>query len=139
MGLLMPKKTKYRRLMDGVQIKGLATRGQNIDFGEYGLRSEQKGLASSRQLEAARKAVTHYTKRGGRLWIRPFPHKPLTRKPNEVRMGSGKGAVDHYVAVIKPGQIIFEMGGVEEDVARAALRLAGAKLPFTTKFVKAER
>ncbi len=133
----MPKRTKYRTGMRGVN-KGVATRGYKVSFGEFALKSEERGHLTSRQIEAARKAISHKTKRGGKLWIRVFPHKPVSKKPNETRMGGGKSPVDHYAAVIKPGTVIFEISGVPEDVAKAAFRRASDKLPMKTKFVSAE-
>jgi len=139
MAFLVPKRVKYRRQMRGGRQAGLAQRGAKVDFGDYALKAAGRGLVTSRQLEAARKAITHFTKRGGKLWIRVFPHKPITRKPNEVRMGSGKGAVDHYAAVIKPGRVLLEMSGVSKEVAEEALRLAGKKLPLETKFIEVKQ
>ena len=132
--MLQPKRVKYRKAFRGRRT-GLATRGSSIEFGDYALKTMESGWVTARQIESARRAMTHYTKRGGRIWIRIFPHKPITRKPAEVRMGSGKGAVDHYVAVVKPGTIIFEMGGVEHDVAKEAMRRASRKLPLEIKFI----
>lgn len=117
-------------------MKGVATRGSRLDFGDFGLKALEASWLSSRQIEAARKAIVGRTKRGGKLWIRVFPDKPVTKKPAEVRMGSGKGPVDHYVAVVKPGRIIFELAGVEEKIAIDALERAAAKLPIRTKIVK---
>ncbi len=133
--MLMPKKVKFRNAQRG-NNKGVATRGSEISFGTYGLKAVDRGLLSSRQIESARKAVSHATKRGGRLWIRIFPDKPIAKKPNETRMGSGKSPTDHYSAVIKPGKVIFELGGVTEKTAREAFRTAAYKLPIKTKFVK---
>jgi len=118
--------------MRGGKSKRVASRGVNLDFGKYGLKALKPGNLSSRQIEAARKAITHHTKRGGKLWIRVFPSKPITKKPNEVGMGKGKGGVDHYVAPIGAGKIIFELDGVEKEVALEAFRLAGEKLPIKT-------
>lgn len=132
--MLMPKKVKFRRMMRGTN-KGIATRGSTISFGDYALKAADRGLLTSRQIEAARKAISHKTKRGGKLWIRVFPDKPVSKKPNETRMGSGKSPVSHYAAVIKPGKIIFEIAGVTEEVARAAFRRAADKLPIKTKFI----
>ena len=123
----MPKKTKYRRRMRG-NNKGIATRGATVSFGEYALKAEGRGLLTSRQIEAARKAISHKTKRGGKLWIRVFPDKPIVKKPNETRMGSGKAPLSHYAAVVKPGKIIFEISGVTEEIARAAFKRASDKL-----------
>ncbi len=135
--MLMPKKVKFRNAQRG-NNKGVATRGSEISFGTYGLKAMDRGLLSSRQIESARKAVSHATKRGGRLWIRVFPDKPIAKKPNETRMGSGKSPTDHYSAVIKPGKVIFELGGVTEKTAREAFRTAAYKLPIKTKFIKME-
>lgn len=135
--MLMPKKTKYRKQMKGV-MRGDATRGTEIAFGSYGLKSERSERITSRQIEAARRAMTRYVKRGGKIWIRIFPDTPITKKPAEVRMGSGKGSVDHYAAKVKAGAIMFEMDGVEEAVAKEAMRLASHKLPIPTRFVVRE-
>lgn len=133
--MLAPKKTKYRKSMK-CRTKGIETRGTNIDFGRYALKAMGAKWIDSRQIEAARRAMTRYIKRGGKVWIRIFPDKPVTKKPNEVTMGSGKGSPDHFVAKVRPGRILFEMDGVPEDVAREALRLAAHKLPIKTKIVK---
>jgi large subunit ribosomal protein L16 len=133
--MLLPKKVKFRKQQRGTN-RGLATRGSSISFGEYGLKSESRGILTSRQIEAARKAISHKTKRGGKLWIRVFPAKPISKKPNETRMGSGKAPVDHYAVPIKPGKIIFELAGVTEEIAQAALKRAADKLPLRTRFVK---
>lgn len=133
--MLLPKKAKYRKQFRG-KMKGAAKRGSRLDFGEFGLKALESCWLSSRQIEAARKAIVHYTKRGGKIWIRVFPDKPVTQKPAEVRMGGGKGPVDHYVAVVKPGRIIFELAGVAEKMAVEALERAAAKLPIKTKIVK---
>lgn len=132
--MLQPKRTKYRKQQKG-RIKGDAHRGSSISFGSFGLKSLDMGRITNRQIEAARIAMTRYMKREGKVWIRIFPDKPITSKPLEVRMGKGKGAVDHWVARIKPGRIMFEMDGVPLDVAQEALRLAAQKLPVQTKFV----
>ena len=132
--MLQPKRTKFRRQQKGV-IKGNAKRGSTVDFGSFGLKSMDEGFITSRQIEAARIAVTRFMKREGKVWIRIFPDKPLTSKPAEVRMGKGKGAPSHWVAVIKPGRVMFEADGVSIDVAKEALRLAAQKLPVRTKFV----
>jgi large subunit ribosomal protein L16 len=132
--MLMPRKTKYRKQFKG-RINGQANGNVEIDFGNYGLKSMEVGRISSRQIEAARRAMTRYVQRGGKIWIRIYPHTPITRKPAEVPMGSGKGAVDHYVAKIKPGTILFEMDGVSEDIAKEAMRLAANKLSVKTKFL----
>jgi large subunit ribosomal protein L16 len=133
--MLIPKKAKYRKRFKG-KIKGKAQRGSSLDFGEYGLKALEPVLLSSKQIEAARKAIVGRTKRGGKLWVRIFPDKPITKKPSEARMGRGKGPVDHYAAVVKPGRMIFELAGVDEEVATEALKRAGAKLPMKTRIVK---
>lgn len=135
--MLMPKKVKYRKQMRGIN-KGMAQRGFTIAYGDYALKAMDRGLLTSRQIEAARKAVSHATKRGGKLWIRVFPDKAVAKKANETRMGSGKSPTDHYACVIKPGRIIFEIGGTTEDVAEQALGTAGRKLPIRTRFIKEE-
>jgi large subunit ribosomal protein L16 len=132
--MLMPKKVKYRKQQRG-RMRGMAYRGSSVDFGEYGLKALGCGYITNRQLEAARIAMTRYIKRGGKVWIRIFPDKPVTKKPAEVRMGSGKGAPDGWVAVIRPGKILFEMEGVPLEVATEAMRLAAMKLPIKTKLV----
>lgn len=132
--MLQPKRTKFRKMQKG-RIKGLATRGAEISFGSFGLKSIEPSRITSRQIEAARIAVTRFMKREGQVWIRIFPDKPITKKPAEVRMGKGKGAPEYWVAVIKPGTIMFEADGVPMAVAREAMRLAAAKLPVVTKFV----
>lgn len=132
--MLTPRRTKYRKQMRG-SMKGNAHRGVQISFGEYGLSAETAGWVSSKQIEAARRSITHYTQRGGRIWIRIFPDKPITKKPPEVRMGSGKGDIHEYVAPVKPGRMLFEMGGVTREVAFEALRLASHKLPVKTRIV----
>lgn len=137
MPLLVPKRVKYRKAFKGKR-GGLATRGNSIDFGSFGLKSEDRGFVSSRQIEAARRAMTRYTQRGGRIWIRIFPSKPITKHPAESRMGSGKGDVEGYVAVVKPGAILFEMGAVTQEIAQEAMRLASHKLPVRTKFITKE-
>ena len=135
--MLLPKRVKYRRVMRG-RMKGKATRGNVVSNGEYGLQALEPAWITSRQIEAARIAMTRYTKRGGQVWIKIFPDKPVTRKPAETRMGSGKGAPEYWVAVVKPGRVLFEMAGVSEDIAREAMRLAMHKLPIKCKFVKRE-
>lgn len=135
--MLLPRKTKFRKTFKG-KNRGEATRGTEISFGRYGLRALENERLTSRQIEAARRAMTRYIKRGGKVWIRVFPHTPVTKKPNEVRMGSGKGAVDHYVAKVQAGKIVFELDGVAEDVAKEAMRLAGRKLPVKTRFIVRE-
>jgi large subunit ribosomal protein L16 len=133
--MLMPKRVKYRKQMRG-RMKGKASRGANVAFGDYGLQALEPCWMTSRQIESARRAIVRYIRRGGKVWIRVFPDKPVTAKAAETRMGSGKGAVDHWVAVIKPGRILFEMTGVPEEDAREALRLAAHKLPIKTQFVR---
>ena len=135
--MLMPKRVKYRRVHRG-RMKGKATRGNKITYGEYGLQALEPAWITSNQIEAARRAMTRYIKRGGNIWIKVFPDKPVTEKPAETRMGSGKGSPEYWVAVVKPGRILFEMGGVPEEVAREAMRLASYKLPIKTKFVTRE-
>jgi large subunit ribosomal protein L16 len=132
--MLQPKRTKYRKQQKG-RNKGIAQRGTSISFGSFGLKSLDSSRITSRQLESARIAMTRFMKREGRVWIRIFPDKPITKKPQEVRMGKGKGALDHYVALVQPGRIMFELDGVPRDVAQEALRLAAQKLPVKTKFV----
>jgi large subunit ribosomal protein L16 len=136
--MLMPKRVKYRKPHRPRRIKGVAQKGATVAFGEFGLQSLDAGWITSRQIEAARRAITHHIKRGGKVWIRIFPDRPITQKPAETRMGSGKGAVDHWVAVIKPGRVLFELGGVKDDLAEEALRLAAAKLPVKCRFVRRE-
>ncbi|MBE6622611.1 MAG: 50S ribosomal protein L16 [Ruminococcaceae bacterium] len=135
--MLMPKRTKFRRVQRG-RMKGKATRGNFLSNGAYGLQATEPGWITSNQIEAARIAMTRYIKRGGQVWIKIFPDKPVTEKPAETRMGSGKGSPEYWVAVVKPGRIMFEMEGVAEDVAREAIRLASHKLPVKCKFVKKE-
>ncbi len=132
--MLMPKRVKHRKVHRG-RRKGSAHRGTEVSFGEYGLQAGGTCWLESRQIEAARRVITRYTRRGGKIWIRVFPAKPVTAKPAETRMGSGKGAPDHWVAVVKPGRVLFEIAGVREDDAREAMRLAGFKLPIPTRFV----
>lgn len=132
--MLQPKKVKFRRVMKG-RMRGEATRGEAIAFGDFGLKTLEAGWITDRQIEAARIAMTRYVKRTGKIWIRMFPDKPITKKPAETRMGSGKGAPDHWVAVVRPGRIMYEIKGVPEDIAREAMRLAAQKLPVKTKFV----
>ena len=131
---MMPKKVKHRKQMKG-RMTGTAQRGAEISFGEYGLKTLEPGWITDRQIEAARIAMTRHIKRGGKVWIRMFPDKPITKKPAETRMGKGKGAPDHWVAVVKPGRILYEIEGVSEEMAREALRLAAQKLPIKCKFV----
>ncbi len=135
--MLLPKRVKYRRVMRG-RMKGKATRGNVVSNGEYGLQALEPAWITSRQIEAARIAMTRYTKRGGQVWIKIFPDKPITKKPAETRMGSGKGAPEYWAAVVKPGRVMFEIAGVSEDTAKEALRLAMHKLPIKCKFVKRE-
>ncbi|MEW6674639.1 MAG: 50S ribosomal protein L16 [Nitrospirota bacterium] len=133
--MLMPKKVKYRKMQKG-RMYGKAYTGAEVSFGEFGLKALEPGWVSSRQIEAARIAITRHVKRGCKVWIRIFPNKPITKKPAETRMGKGKGAPEYWVAVVKPGRILYEMSGVTEDLAKEALRLASYKLPVATKFVK---
>ena len=135
--MLLPKRVKYRKVHRG-RMKGRATRGNTVTYGEYGMQAMGPAWITSNQIEAARIAMTRYSKRGGKVWIKIFPDKPVTSKPAETRMGSGKGSPDHWVAVVKPGRIMFEIAGVSEEVAREAIRLAGHKMPCRTKFVKRE-
>lgn len=135
--MLMPKKVKHRKTFKG-RMTGAASRGAELNFGDFGLQATECGWLSSRQIEAARRAMTRYVKRGGKIWIRVFPDKPLTRKPAETRMGKGKGSPESWVAVIRPGMVLYEMQGIEEAVAREALRLAAHKLPVRTKFILRE-
>ncbi len=132
--MLQPKRTKFRKQFKG-RNRGLAQRGSSVAFGEYGLKATDRGRLTARQIEAARRAMTRYVKRGGKIWIRVFPDKPITTKPLEVRQGKGKGNVEYWVAQVQPGRVLYEMEGVTEDVAREAFRLAAAKLPFSTAFV----
>ncbi|AEM79596.1 LSU ribosomal protein L16P [Thermoanaerobacter thermohydrosulfuricus] len=135
--MLMPKRVKYRKQQRG-RIKGNATRGNTLTYGEYGLQALEPGWITATQIEAARVAMTRFIKRGGKVWIKIFPDKPVTKKPAETRMGSGKGSPEFWVAVVKPGRVLFEIGGVSEEVAKEALRLAMHKLPIKTKFLKRE-
>jgi large subunit ribosomal protein L16 len=132
--MLMPKKVKHRRVMKG-RNRGKAIRGADISFGDFGLKALEAGWITDRQIEAARISMTRHIKRGGKVWIRMFPDKPITKKPAETRMGSGKGAPDHWVAVVKPGRVLYEIQGVPEELAREAMRLAAQKLPIKVKFV----
>ena len=134
---LMPKRTKYRKQQKG-RLRGKATRGNEVTYGEYGLQAQDAAFITSNQIEAARIAMTRYIKRGGKVWIKIFPDKPITKKPAETRMGKGKGAVEYWVAVVKPGRVMFEIAGVPEDLAKEALRLAANKLSVKCKFVKKE-
>lgn len=133
--MLMPKRVKYRKQMRG-RMRGKASRGAEVSFGEYGLQALEPCWMTSRQIEAARRAIVRYVRRGGKVWIRIFPDKPVTAKAAETRMGSGKGSVDHWVAVIKPGRVLFEITGVSEEDAKEAMRLAAHKLPIKTQFVR---
>lgn len=135
--MLLPRKTKFRKSQKNVK-KGTETRGTSLDFGKYGIKAMSAGWVDSRQIEAARRAITRYIKRGGKIWIRIFPDKPVTKLPNEVTMGGGKGGLDHYVFQVRPGRILFEMDGVTEEVAKEALRLGTHKLPLKTKIVVKE-
>ena len=133
--MLQPKKTKYRKMQKG-KNRGLAVRGSKVSFGEFGLKAISRGRITARQIESARRAMTRHIKRGGNIWIRIFPDKPITKKPLEVRMGKGKGNVEYWVALVQPGKVMFEMAGVDEELAREAFRLASAKLPIKTHFIK---
>ncbi|MBL8134669.1 MAG: 50S ribosomal protein L16 [Anaerolineae bacterium] len=133
--MLMPKRVKYRKQMRG-RMKGTASRGASVHFGEFGLQALEPCWLSSRQIEAARRTMVRYVRRRGKIWIRIFPDKPFTKKAAETRMGSGKGSVEYWVAVIRPGRVLFEMGGITEEEAREALRLAAHKLPIRTRFIK---
>ena len=135
--MLQPKKVKHRKVMKG-RMKGKAYRGSSVSFGEYGLQALDRGRLSARQIEAARIAMTRYVKRGGKIWIRVFPDKPVTKKPAETRMGKGKGNPEEWVAVVKPGRILYEMEGVTPEIAREAFRLAAHKLPIPTRFLQRE-
>ena len=135
--MLMPKRVKYRRVQRG-RLKGKASRGNKLAYGQYGLVATEPAWITSNQIEAARIAMTRYIRRGGQVWIKIFPDKPITEKPAETRMGSGKGSPEYWVAVVKPGRIMFEMDGVSEEVAKEAMRLAGHKLPIKTKFITKE-
>ncbi len=135
--MLMPKRTKYRKVQKG-RMAGKAKGGTRVTFGEFGLKAQEPGWITARQIESARVAMTRHIKRGGKVWINIFPDKPVTEKPAETRMGSGKGNPEYWVAVIKPGRVMFELAGVDEELAREAMRLAGNKLPIKTKFVKRE-
>ena len=132
--MLQPKRTKYRKQHKG-RNRGLAQRGNAVSFGEYGLKAMGRGRLTSRQIEAARRAMTRHVKRGGKIWIRVFPDKPITKKPLEVRQGKGKGNVEYWVALIQPGSVLYEMSGVSEEIAKGAFRRAAAKLPVATRFV----
>ena len=136
--MLMPKRTKYRKQHRG-RMRGRAKGGDSLSFGEYGLQVLDPGWITSAQIEAARVAITRHVKRGGKVWIRIFPDKPVTSTPAETRMGKGKGAVDHWVAVVRPGRVLFELEGVDTEIAREAMRLASHKLPLKTRFVEREK
>lgn len=133
--MLQPKRTKFRKQHKG-RNRGLALRGSRVSFGEFGLKAVGRGRLTARQIEAGRRAMTRHIRRGGKIWIRVFPDKPITKKPLEVRQGKGKGAVEYWVALVQPGRVLYEIEGVSEDVARRAFDLASAKMPFTTAFVK---
>lgn len=135
--MLMPKRVKYRRVQRG-RMKGIATRGNKVTDGKFGLQAQEPAWITSNQIEAARVAMTRFTRRGGKVWIKIFPHKPVSQKPAGTRMGSGKGAPEYWVAVVKPGRVMFEIAGVSEEVAREAMRLAANKLPIKCKFIKRE-
>ena len=132
--MLQPKRTKYRKMQKG-RMKGLAQRGSNLDFGSFGIKALEECWMTSRQIEAARIAMTRKTKRGGQVWIKIFPDTPVSKKPAEVRMGKGKGSVDHYAAKVRPGRVLYEIGGIERDLAVSALELAAAKLPVKTRLL----
>ena len=136
--MLLPKRVKYRRQQRG-RLKGAAHRGTAVNYGDYGLAALEPAWITSNQIEAARIAMTRYIKRGGKVWIKIFPDKPITEKPAETRMGSGKGSPEYWVAVVKPGRVLFEMDGISEEVAKEAMRLAGHKLPIKTKFIAKEQ
>ena len=132
--MLSPRRVKFRKQQRG-RMRGIATRGNTIAFGQFALQAQECGWITSRQIEASRRAMTRYVKRGGKIWIRIFPDKPITMRPAETRMGSGKGAPEYWVAVVKPGRVLFEIAGVSEEIAREAMRLAAFKLPIKTKFI----
>lgn len=135
--MLMPKRTKFRKQQKG-RVRGIAQRGYTLEFGEYGIKAVEQGFFTARQIEAARKAIASATKRGGKMWIRVFPDKPITKKPLEVRMGKGKGAVEYYLAIVRPGKVLFELSGVEPAVAKEAFRNAASKIPFRTIVISEE-
>lgn len=135
----MPKKVKHRKIHRGGEVRGIATKGTEVSFGSFGLKATTGGLISARQIEAARRAMTRYIKRGGKIWIRIFPDKPMTKKGDETPMGKGKGSVDHFVAKVKQGRMLFEMDGVAVDLAKEAMRLASHKLSVKSKFVEKEK
>lgn len=132
--MLVPKRAKFRKQFRGT-MRGISKRGNTLSFGDFGLKAQEAGWVTSRQIEAARRSITHHTQRGGRVWIRIFPDKPISKKPPETRMGGGKGDIYEYVATVKPGRILFEMGGVTQEVAASAMRLAAHKLPIKTNFI----
>jgi large subunit ribosomal protein L16 len=134
----MPKKVKHRKIQRGGEIRGNANRGNSVSFGSFGLKALESGLVSARQIESARRAMTRYIQRGGKIWIRIFPDKPMTKKGDETPMGKGKGSVDHFVSVVKAGRIMFEMDGVKPEIAKEAMRLAAYKLGIKTRFVRKE-
>ncbi len=134
----MPRKVKFRKVQRGGRITGVATKGNELSFGSFGLKAMANGLVSARQIEASRRAMTRYIKRGGKIWIRIFPDKPMTKKGDETPMGKGKGSVDHFVSVVKKGRVLFEMDGVTEEIAKEAMRLASHKLSISSKYVKKE-
>ena len=133
--MLQPKRTKFRKMHKG-RNRGLSSRGSRVNFGEFGLKATGRGRVTARQIESARRAISRHIKRGGKIWIRVFPDKPITKKPLEVRMGKGKGNVEYWVSLVQPGKILYEMSGVSEEIAREAFRLASAKLPVKTTFVQ---
>lgn len=135
-GMLMPKKVKHRKMHRGGRITGISGRGNKLSFGSFGLKSMEAGLITARQIEAARRAITRYVQRGGKIWIRIFPDKPITKKGDEIPMGKGKGTVDHFAVRVQPGRVLFEMDGITDDIAQEAMRLASYKLGLKTKFVK---
>ena len=137
--MLMPKKVKHRKIHRGGEVRGITTKGTEVSFGSFGLKATTGGLISARQIEAARRAMTRYIKRGGKIWIRIFPDKPMTKKGDETPMGKGKGSVDHFVAKVKQGRMLFEMDGVAVDLAKEAMRLASHKLSVKTRFVEKEK
>jgi large subunit ribosomal protein L16 len=136
--MLMPKKVKHRKIQRGGKVRGVSHRGNSLNFGAFGLKAMENNLISARQIEAARRAMTRYIQRGGKVWIRIFPDKPMTKKGDETPMGKGKGAVDHFVVVIKAGRILFEMDGIKKELAKEAMKLAAYKLNVKTKFVEKE-
>jgi large subunit ribosomal protein L16 len=137
--MLMPKKVKHRKIQRGGKIRGVAGRGNVLSFGSFGLKSLENNLVSARQIEAARRAMTRFIQRGGKVWIRIFPDKPMTKKGDETPMGKGKGAVDHFVAVVRAGKVLFEMDGIKKELAKEAMKLAAYKLNVKTKFIEKDR